>query len=160
MGGERFQLNQKAWFVARENFKNHTVEYLDDQHDVFYIKGVKGYATKTEAHERVDRYKGDTRGLFIVGPKYGRYNITDQRPDARHRQNTHLLRFEIMDRMIEREGASAEVVEELRGLLKNFALTNGILCFSNLQKTKDFLNLLKKYNVLTKDELRKALYDF
>ena len=155
-----FHVNQRAWFVARENYAKHVVEYLDDLEDSFLIEGVGGYATKEEAHKRVDRYKGDKRGLFLIGPKYGRYHLGDKRPAQKNHLNTKLARFEILDRIAEREGARDNEIESLRRLLKEFVIANGIWSFSNQQKTKDFLHLCRKYNALSDAELRKAVYEF
>ena len=155
-----FHINQKAWFVARENYAKHVVEYLDDIKDSFLVRGVPGYATKQEAHERVERFKGDHRGLFIIGPKYGRYHLGGKRSPQRPHKNTQLARFEILDRIAEREGAREGEIESLRGILKDFVLTHGIWSFSNIQKTKDFLHLCRKYNVLIDAELARVVYDF
>lgn len=155
-----FHVNQRVWFVARENYVKHVVEYLDDVKDSFLIQGVPGYATKQEAHKRVDRYKGDKRGLFLIGPKYGRYHLGDKRSAQRRHHNTQLARFEILDRIAEREGARDNEIESLRSILKDFVLTHGVWSFSNIQKTKDFLHLCRKYNALSDAELRKAVYEF
>lgn len=74
--------------------------------------------------------------------------------------NTKLARFEILDRIAEREGARDNEIESLRRLLKEFVIANGIWSFSNQQKTKDFLHLCRKYNALSDAELRKAVYEF
>ena len=154
---EKFVYNQAAWFVARDNFKNHTIEYLDNERDVFYVEGVTGYTTKEEARERAERYKGDVRGLFIMGPKYGRYRILDARRPGRKPKNIQLARFEMFDRMNERN-PTPEAAEELRSMIRSFIKEEGIWCMSNLPKTRDLVSLILKYQVLTDAELVKVIY--
>ena len=154
-----YEVNQNAWFVARENYKDRTIEYLDNDRDLFYASGVLGFTTKIEAHDRADRYKGDKRGVFIMGPSYGRYRLTDARRTQRIPRNTTLNRFEIFDRLYTRETPSPEVIEEFRVMLRDFALTYGLLCFSNVAKCKTFVSLCKKYNALSETDMVKVLYE-
>lgn len=149
-----YLINQRAWYVARENYKNHTVEYLDDKRDVFYVEGVQGYPTKAEAQMRADNFQGDKRGVFLIGPNYGRYNLTDNRANPRKSFNVQLTRLQLMDRV-----ATPETVDELRQMIRDFALTHGVWCMSNISLTRDLLTLVRKYNAITDAELVNLVYD-
>ena len=147
-------INQGVWYVARENFKTHKLEYLDNERDLFYVEGVVGYTSKAEALVRVDKFVGDKSYMFIVGPQYGRYKITEARPAQRQSLNTQLLRFEYLDKV-----ATPETVDELRRMLRDFALAQGVWQFSNIPKTKAFVGLLEKHGSLTDKELAWLVYD-
>ena len=155
-----YTINQKAWYVARVNFKTHKVEYLDNDRDVFYCEGVKGYATKAEAHQRADRYQGDLRNVFIQGPNYGRYRLEDRRSMYQKSFNTTLARFKIMDRFVFQATENQdELAAELRKMLHDFAISNGIWQFSGLSKMKDFIDLCSKYGALSDAEMVRLIYE-
>lgn len=152
-----FYINQKAWFVARDNFKNHTIEYLDHDRDVFYLEGVAGYATKAEAYQRLDKYRGSLIGVFVQGPNYGRYSIQSRSVLVHQSFNTFICRLQIMDKMVAQDKGDAE---ELRRTLHDFAIAEGIWSFSGLPKMKEFLMLCCKYDALSEKELARLIYDF
>ena len=155
-----YTINQKAWYVARVNFKTHKVEYLDNDRDIFYCEGVKGYATKAEAHQRADRYQGDLRNVFIQGPYYGRYRLDDRRSMYQKSFNTTLARFKIMDRFVFQATENQdELAAELRKMLHDFAIINGIRQLSSLSKMEDFIELCSKYGALGDAEMVRLIYE-
>lgn len=155
-----YTTHQGAWYVAREDFKNHRVEYLDNDRDLFYVEGVLGYPNRGEANARALKFEGDKRQLFLIGPSYGRYRLANHsKMQALHQpKNTQLARFLMVDRILEKE-SSPELIDELRANMRDFALTHGVWKFSNQMKTRDFLRLCRKYNALTEFDLVRMIYE-
>lgn len=66
--------DKHGWRVGRIHMTGR-VEYLDNDRDVFYFEGVKGFKTRDELIIRMTRYKDDRRGLFIESPRHTRYKL-------------------------------------------------------------------------------------
>lgn len=149
-------INQRGWFVARENFKTHKLEYLHHKTDHWYLEGCQGYGCKAEALERADRYQGEDCYMFIIGPSYGRYRISSKRESQRSVQplNTRLARLMLMDRV-----ATEDDVPELKRLLREFVMSHGVWCFSSQRKAREFIMMIGKYDVLTDAELARLMYE-
>lgn len=154
-----FQINQKAWYVCRDNFANNSIEYLDNDADVF-VKHALGYPTKAEAQERADKYQFDKKGMFLQGPLYGRYRISDTRIIRKKSFNTELCRFEIMDKMVQQSIDKTTKGLEMKETLRRFVYQEGVWNFTGLAKLQRFLYLCKKYEAFTDKELASIIYDF
>ena len=153
-------INQKFWFICRENKTNHTIEFLADAEDNFYLEGGTGYATKAEAQMRVDRYKGDLSCIFIQGPNFGRYRVETRKQEYKKSLNTHLARLRIIEKTMQQDLENQQIhLEKLRQDIRDLAYANGLWGFSGLPKMREFISLAREYNVFSDTELRKFIYE-